>query len=77
MREFTLYDRLKLYAENDGDAYRDNRNAARAVRRAWWQYIKEQDDFNAYRDVTEYRMIRGPLIAYLVQRWNTEEGDNG
>ena len=73
MEKFTLYDRLKLYAENDGDAYRDNKNAARAVRGAWFQYVQEQDEFNAYRDAGEYKMIRGPLIAELFKRWH---GDN-
>lgn len=60
-----MLDELRLAAENDGDAYRDDKNAAAAVERAFAEY--QRNKRQAERD--DFVIARKTLVAELAARW--------
>jgi hypothetical protein len=60
-----FFDALWRYATNNGDAYRDDKNAARAVYYAFEEY--QQDRRHA--EQVDYALCKERLIADLERRW--------
>jgi transcription termination factor NusB len=60
---------IELAAVNNGDAYRSNRDAERAVQEAYKEYLRSL--MESVRE--EYAEMRPQLIAALKKRWNKWE----
>lgn len=63
--QHNLFNTLVLSAVNDGDAYRDNRNAEKAVKTAWKELRRIRDE--ALKE--DYDVVRKVAVREVAHRW--------